>query len=61
MLPPVTVYKSQTGNLYRTWGDGHMVGAEIAANPSGWFGMFEYECFIFNVFVPWLSRHFPKE
>jgi hypothetical protein len=62
LLPPMTVYKSSRGYNYRDWGVGHPDGAEVAANPSGWFAMFEYETWFIKVFLTWLEKQkIPKE
>jgi hypothetical protein len=62
LLPPMTVYKSPRGYNYGLWGAGHPDGAEVAANTSGWFTMFEYETWFEKLFLKWLeAQKIPKE
>ena len=42
MLPPMVVYKSGTGSVYPTWGEGGPEGAVFAANKSGYFDTDKY-------------------
>ena len=37
MVPPMVLYKSGSGNFYRTWGEGGPEGALFTANESGYF------------------------
>ena len=37
MVPPMVLYKSGSGNFYRTWGEGGPEGALFTANKSGYF------------------------
>jgi hypothetical protein len=60
LLPPMTVFKSQSGNCFDTWANGGSVGSVIAANRSGWFNMVEYETWFTKVFLRWLDAHIPK-
>jgi transposase-like protein len=61
LLPPMTVYKSQSGYYYDTWAAGAPPGSVFTANKSGWFNMYEYEAWFEKVFLVWLHQHIPKE
>ena len=61
MLPPMTVYKSLSGNFYDTWATGAPLGSVFTANKSGWFNMQEFETFFEKVFLKWLENRIPKE
>jgi hypothetical protein len=37
MIPPMTVYKSGTGSVYKTWAADGPEGSVYAANNSGYF------------------------
>ena len=61
LLPPMTVYKVNSGNFYETWMEGAPEDYVFTANKNGWFGMREYEFFIVKVLIKWLNKHIPKE
>jgi hypothetical protein len=61
LLPPMTVYKSQSGFYYDTWAVGAPPGSVFTANKSGWFNMYKYEAWFEKVFLVWLHQHIPKE
>ncbi len=61
LLPPMTVYKVKSGNFYDTWMEGAPDDYVFTANPSGWFGMREYEYFVIKVLIRWIKRRIPKE
>jgi len=39
LLPPMTVYKSPSGNFYDIWAEGAPEGSVFTANKAGWFNM----------------------
>ena len=51
MLPPYTVYKSQTGAMYDLWGEGGPEGAVFQANKSGWFDQERFNDWFKKVFI----------
>lgn len=61
LLPPMTVYKSLSGNFYQNWADGHPIGSVCTANKSGWFNMKEFETFFEKVFLPYIQYRLPKD
>jgi hypothetical protein len=62
LLPPMTVYKSVSGNFYDTWAAGGPLNSVFTANKSGWFNMKECEAWFEKVFLKWLEdRHIPKD
>lgn len=61
LLPPMTVYKSISGNFYDTWATGAPLGSVFSANKSGWFNMKEFETFFEKVFLKHLEGRIPKE
>lgn len=62
LLPPMTVYKSLSGNFYTTWAEGGPPGSVFTCNKAGWFNMKEFETFFEKVFLPHLERAgIPKE
>lgn len=61
LLPTMTVFKSQSGYFYDTWGAGAPPGSVFSANKSGWFNMHEYEVRFEKVFLVWLTKNLPKE
>lgn len=48
MLPPMVLYKSQTGSVYASWCEGGPEGTTYAATKSGWFDM--------SKFVQWFKQ-----
>lgn len=42
LLPPMTVYKSGSGVIYKSWCENGPVGAAYAATKSGWFDMSKF-------------------
>jgi hypothetical protein len=61
LLPPMTVYKSLSGNFYDTWATGGPVGSVFTANKGGWFNMRECETWFEKVFLKWIDGRIPKE
>jgi hypothetical protein len=61
LLPPMTVYKVASRNLYDSWTSGAPVGSVFAANKAGWFGMHECEAWFEKVFLKWLDGRIAKE
>ena len=62
LLPTMTVFKSQSGFYYDTWGAGAPEGTVFTANKSGWFNMNEYEVWFEKVYLVWLEKkNIPKE
>jgi len=42
MLPPMVVYKSQSGSIFPFWCEGGPEGATYAASKNGWFDMAKF-------------------
>ncbi len=61
LLPTMTVFKSQSGYYYDTWGQGAPIGSVFTANKTGWVNMKEYEMWFEDIFLVWVNRHIPKE
>lgn len=55
-LPPMLVYKCESGNVYESWIEGGPDGAQYASTKSGWFDMDCFKQWFFNIFVPAASR-----
>jgi hypothetical protein len=53
VLPPVTVYQSQSGNFYDVWATGRPPGSVFTANKSRWFNM--------KVGMVWMKILFEKQ
>ena len=55
-LPPMLVYKCQSGNVYEGWIEGGPQGAEYASTKSGWFDMDCFKQWFFDIFMPAASK-----
>jgi hypothetical protein len=60
MLPPMTVYKSASGNIYQSWCEGVPDTNFFGATKSGWFDKPQFETWFKKVFLPYIQK-FPKE
>ena len=60
MLPPMTVYKSDTCSVYKSWCEGVPDSYVFAATKSGWFDMPMFVKWFSKVFLPAI-RNIPKE
>lgn len=60
MLPPMTIFKSATGIVYRNWCESGQDGASYGATKSGWFDMGKFDQWFREVFLVWIRR-FPRE
>ena len=61
LLPPMTVYKSGTGCVFPSWGEGGPEGSVYAANKSGYFDMDKYLLWFKDVFLVWVNKELPRE
>lgn len=55
-LPPMLVYKCQSGNVYEAWVEGGPEGAQYASTKSGWFDMNCFKKWFFDIFLPAASK-----
>ena len=51
-VPPMVVYKVQSGNLYAEWLKGGPRNGHYAATKSGWFDKESFKTWFFEVFLP---------
>lgn len=55
-LPPMTVYKCESGNIYSGWKEGGPRNAVYEATASGWFDKRTFAIWFFRVFLPYVSN-----
>lgn len=51
-LPPMTVYKGETKNVFSEWVKYGPKNAVYASTPSGWFNFETFEAWFMNIFLP---------
>ena len=54
LLPPFVVYKAL--NVYETWKENGLPGAQYAATKSGWFDMGTFELWFMKILLPYMKR-----
>lgn len=55
MLPPMTVYKSNTDTIYKKWSKEGPPGSVFVASPSGWFDMKRFNVWFDEVLLPYME------
>ena len=56
MLPPLTVYKSNTDTRYKRWAKQGPPGSVFAASASGWFDMKRFNIWFDEVLLPYIEK-----
>ena len=55
-LPPMIVYKCESGNTYEGWTEGGPPNTQYASTKSGWFDKGTFSKWFFDIFLPFTSN-----